>query len=305
MTASSSFSCTASAATCCDSSSTMSAPLAATPTTRTPSPPSTASTYCATRSPSTGDRDCLTGLSRRDRRQCRQPHRYVDRDAAAQCARLQRQGADREPGAHDAARLSRRGHGLDKALDTRFTCRGYLSGQLNNVQDQDAAWTLFNANLEELLGDLRNQPLNNFQWTVARFGRIRFQASGNQVYPIADYYVEGPLGPENSVPPPPALASRLICTARGSAAGRPALSTTASSTARCRSRRRPSRRRRRNSVSISSSMTVSTSCAPSSTRSTAVLPRPRLRVSAAPQTLTTQGGDKYKLRPVKVTMKVP
>src|SRR5262249_47964146 len=91
-----------------------------------------------------------------------------------------------------------------KALDTRFSCRGYLSGQLGNVQDQDAAWTLFNANLEELLGDLRNQPLNNFQWTGARFGTIRFQASGNQVYPIADYYVEGPLGPENSVPPPPA-----------------------------------------------------------------------------------------------------
>jgi microbial collagenase len=91
-----------------------------------------------------------------------------------------------------------------KAQDTRFTCRGYLSGQPVNMQDVNAAWTLFNANLEELLGDLRAKPFNNFQWTVARFGPIRFQASGQQAYPIADYYVEGPLGPENSVPPPPA-----------------------------------------------------------------------------------------------------
>jgi microbial collagenase len=91
-----------------------------------------------------------------------------------------------------------------KAADTRFTCRGYLTGQPVNVQDVDAAWTLFNGNLEELLGALRKLPLNNFQYTVARFGAIRFEATGANVYPIADYYVEGPLGTENSVPPQPA-----------------------------------------------------------------------------------------------------
>jgi microbial collagenase len=91
-----------------------------------------------------------------------------------------------------------------KALDTRFTCRGTLSGSVGNSQDVDAAWAAFNENLEEVLTDLRTKQLNNFQYTVARFGRIRFQAEGNQVYPMADYYVEGPLGAENSVPPAPA-----------------------------------------------------------------------------------------------------
>jgi microbial collagenase len=88
-----------------------------------------------------------------------------------------------------------------KKLDTRFTCRGTLSGQVVNSQDVDAAWTLFNSNLDELLNSVRAQPLNNFQYTVARFGEIRFQPEGNQVYPMADYYLEGPLGPENSVLP--------------------------------------------------------------------------------------------------------
>ncbi|HTY65732.1 MAG TPA: collagenase [Alphaproteobacteria bacterium] len=86
--------------------------------------------------------------------------------------------------------------------DARFTCRGTLSGQVVNTQDVDAAWTLFNANLDELLNAVRTQPLNNFQYTVARFGDIRFQPEGNLSYPMADYYLEGPLGPVNIALPP-------------------------------------------------------------------------------------------------------
>jgi microbial collagenase len=86
-----------------------------------------------------------------------------------------------------------------KHQDTRFTCRGVLTTQ-PGAADIDAAWVAFNADLDELLRDLRTKPLNNFQQSVARFGQIRFEATGSQYYALADYYVEGPLGPENSVP---------------------------------------------------------------------------------------------------------
>jgi hypothetical protein len=71
--------------------------------------------------------------------------------------------------------------------------------------------------------------------------------------------------------------SRPTCTARGSAAERPAPSSTGSSTARCRFRRRLSRRQRQTRFSITSSKTDSTSCAPSSTRSI----RPTTAISIA------------------------
>lgn len=193
-----------------------------------------------------------------------------------------------------------------KALDTRFTCRGYLTGQLAGAQDQDSAWTMFNANLEELLGDLRAMPLNNFQWTVARFGRIRFQANGNQVYPIADYYVEGPLGPENSVPPPP--ATRIENDLHSTRLGGGATCVFVNGIVDC-------------------TLSIPTQAFPPATPDSILdqqlddgIDELRAQVyainppyyrdldcafSGPPQTLTTQGGDKYRLRPVKVTVKVP
>lgn len=193
-----------------------------------------------------------------------------------------------------------------KALDTRFTCRGYLTGQPAGAPDQDAAWTLFNANLEELLGDLRAMPLNNFQWTVARFGRIRFQASGAQLYPIADYYVEGPLGEENSVPPPP--AARVQTDLHSTRLGGGATCTFANGIVDC-------------------TLSIPTQAFPPATPNAILdqqlddgLDELRAQVyainppyyrdldcafSGAAQTLTTQQGDKYRLRPVKVTVKVP
>jgi microbial collagenase len=193
-----------------------------------------------------------------------------------------------------------------KALDTRFSCRGYLAGSLGNLPDQDAAWTLFNANLEELLGDLRNKPLNNFQWTVARFGRIRFQASGAQVYPIADYYVEGPLGPENSVPPPPAV--RVTTDLHSTRLGGGATCSFA------------------NGI-VEGTLSIPTQAFPPATPDAILdqqladgLDELRAQVyainppwyrdldcafSGPAQQLITQQGDKYLLRPVKVTVKVP
>lgn len=193
-----------------------------------------------------------------------------------------------------------------KALDTRFTCRGYLSGQPVNVQDVNAAWTLFNADLDELLGALRSQPLNNFQWTVARFGPIRFQPTGVQVYPISDYYVEGPLGPEGSVPPLP--ADRVQTDFHGTRLGGGAVCIFANGVVTC-------------------TLAITTQAVPPATPD-AVLQQqlnddldelrdevyainpPYYRdfdcvFAGPPQTVTTQQGQKYLLRPVTATVKVP
>lgn len=78
--------------------------------------------------------------------------------------------------------------------NTRFSARGYLSGTLGNQQDTDAAWQGFDDNLDELITDLEQQGSNNFQALNGRFGRIRWvDFGGGQSYPMADYFVEGPL----------------------------------------------------------------------------------------------------------------
>ena len=78
--------------------------------------------------------------------------------------------------------------------NTRFCARGTLSGPLGTQRNLVAAWRLFNDNLDELLQDLAGQRSNNFGATTARFGRIRWvDYGGGQSYPMADYYVEGPL----------------------------------------------------------------------------------------------------------------
>ncbi len=193
-----------------------------------------------------------------------------------------------------------------KALDTRFTCRGTLSGELVNTPDEDAAWTLFNANLDEVLNDLRAKAFNNFQYTVARFGRIRFEAEGAQVYPMADYYVEGPLGPENSVPP--AAAARVQADFHSTRLGGSAVCTLANGTVTC-------------------TLSIPTQAFPQGTPD-AVLQRQltddldelRSQVyainppfyrdfdcdfSGPSQTIATQGNQIYAIRPVTATMKVP
>ena len=80
-------------------------------------------------------------------------------------------------------------------VNTRFSCRGYLSGQLVNQADPIAAWKEFDAGLNEIIGQLQPGPPNNFQALVGRFGRIRFVDYNGQFYPQADYFLDGPLGP--------------------------------------------------------------------------------------------------------------
>jgi microbial collagenase len=77
--------------------------------------------------------------------------------------------------------------------DTRFSARGTLSGDLGNQQDLVTAWTAFDDQLVELIGDLDAQGFNNFKALDGRFGRIRWVDYGGQSYPMADYFVEGPL----------------------------------------------------------------------------------------------------------------
>ena len=44
-----------------------------------------------------------------------------------------------------------------------------------------------------MIGDLVKQGSNNFTALNARFGRIRWVENAGQLYPTADYFVEGPL----------------------------------------------------------------------------------------------------------------
>ena len=89
--------------------------------------------------------------------------------------------------------------------NTRFSARGTLSGTLGNQQDTVAAWTAFDSNLDEMIGQLEQQGQNNFTALNARFGRIRWvDYGGGQSYPMADYFVEGPL-PHGAAPLLPPL----------------------------------------------------------------------------------------------------
>lgn len=77
--------------------------------------------------------------------------------------------------------------------NTRFSARGVLSGPLGNQQDTVAAWKGFDDNLDEMIGELVQQGVNNFTALNARFGLIRWVDYAGQSYPMADYFVEGPL----------------------------------------------------------------------------------------------------------------
>lgn len=79
-------------------------------------------------------------------------------------------------------------------MNTRFSARGTLSGVPGGQQDIVAAWRAFDANLDEMIGELEQQGINNFAALNGRFGKIRWvDLGGGQSYPMADYFVEGPL----------------------------------------------------------------------------------------------------------------
>ena len=95
-------------------------------------------------------------------------------------------------------RRTRLGYGADCAVsaiesNTRFSARGVLTGPLVAVPDTVEAWQLFNDNLDELIGDLSAQGVNNFSALNGRFGKIRWNEYGSQIYPVGDFYVDGPL----------------------------------------------------------------------------------------------------------------
>lgn len=93
----------------------------------------------------------------------------------------------------------------EEAIDRRFSCRGQLSGPLGGGADPVAAWHLFDSSLNELLNVLLDDGTNNFHGASGRFGRIRFiDEGGGQVYPEAEYFVDGPLGPGPQVLQAPA-----------------------------------------------------------------------------------------------------
>lgn len=85
------------------------------------------------------------------------------------------------------------------ALNSRFSCRGYLTGPLANNPDVVQAWTGFDQGLNEIIQQLRDRSnVNNTQFVNCRIGKIHFtDYQNNQVYPIADYYCDGPLAQGN------------------------------------------------------------------------------------------------------------
>lgn len=85
------------------------------------------------------------------------------------------------------------------ALNSRFSCRGYLTGTLTNAPDVIQAWIEFDRGLNEIIQQLRERRnVNNTQFTNCRMGKIHFtDYQNNQVYPIADYYCDGPLAQGN------------------------------------------------------------------------------------------------------------
>ena len=101
--------------------------------------------------------------------------------------------------------------------DTRFSARGTLSGTLGNQQDVVAAWRAFDGNLVEMITALEQQGPNNFTALNGRFGRIRWVDYGNQTYPMADYFVEGPLshGAAALLPPAQQVAADFQSTRLG------------------------------------------------------------------------------------------
>jgi hypothetical protein len=77
--------------------------------------------------------------------------------------------------------------------NTRFSARGTLSGTLGTQQDTIAAWRAFDDNFDEMIHELEQQSVSNFIALHGRFGRIRWVDYHGQFYPVADYFVEGPL----------------------------------------------------------------------------------------------------------------
>ncbi|GIF94131.1 hypothetical protein Cch02nite_75750 [Catellatospora chokoriensis] len=89
-------------------------------------------------------------------------------------------------------------------VNTRFSARGCLTGVRRPTKDMLLAWRTFNKDLDELLADLQARPENNFDQAVGRFGRIHFNGDdGLGYYPLANFQIEGPLGPNGHELLPP------------------------------------------------------------------------------------------------------
>jgi microbial collagenase len=80
-------------------------------------------------------------------------------------------------------------------INSRFSARGELVSQLTNRRSVTDAWELFDANLDEMIGDLAQQGVSNFSALTARFGKIRWERIGAGWRAAADYFLEGPLAP--------------------------------------------------------------------------------------------------------------
>lgn len=82
------------------------------------------------------------------------------------------------------------------SLNSRFSCRGTLTGPLSITQDYVVAWSTFNAQLNQIINELQGSS-NNFEAMQCRMGYISFpehQGFPGQYYPLTEYYCDGPLG---------------------------------------------------------------------------------------------------------------
>jgi microbial collagenase len=82
-------------------------------------------------------------------------------------------------------------------LNSRFSCRGTLTGQISSAQDEAVAWNAFDSYLNEIIDELatNNGGVNNFDGMTCRMGHIWFnETTPGQYYPLAEYYCDGALG---------------------------------------------------------------------------------------------------------------
>lgn len=93
------------------------------------------------------------------------------------------------------------------SLNSRFSCRGVLTGPLKDHEDEIEDWMNFDAGLNEIIEEATSQGnSNNFLGMNCRMGELRynnFSGSSEQVYALADYFCEGPLGDGNFSTPDP------------------------------------------------------------------------------------------------------
>ncbi|UOG37141.1 collagenase [Leptospira noguchii] len=78
-------------------------------------------------------------------------------------------------------------------LNSRFSCRGLIFGNVVSSPDWSTAWSDLNSKMNNLMSDLENSGVNNFKDMNCRIGEIRFRKYLNIAQPSAIYSCEGPL----------------------------------------------------------------------------------------------------------------